>query len=126
MLVGLRGDEYYVQFVPPATFGVILDRATSDIYLVRADGKRALLRREADRIYALRGFIGLRQREGRTLNLGRGIEDKIIRQILYSFETIEKLRMAVLKFCPSTENAQTMNDDWGRDVFQVEDSGCDL
>jgi hypothetical protein len=120
---GLGVDEYYVQFVPPATFGVIFDRATHKLYLVRANGEKTLLRRDADRIYTLRGFIGLRQRESRTLVLGLDVEDEIIRRILFSFRTMEDLCDSVRQFCPSVENADTINDVWGPAVFDAIDQG---
>ena len=115
--IGLSPHEYYVQFVPPATFGVIYDRVTKKVYLVRANGERTTLRRTADKIYTLRGFIGLRKREERSLELGRGTEDEIIRNVLVGFEGLEKLRSAVGKYCPFSENAGIISDFWGAKVF---------
>ena len=54
--IGLNIDEYYVQFNPPATFGVIYNRVTKKVYLVRANGERSTLRRASDKIYASRTY----------------------------------------------------------------------
>jgi hypothetical protein len=116
--IGLSPDEHYVQFVPPATFGVILDRAMEKVYLVRANGERSILRRAADKIYTLRGFIGLRRREEGDLELGwSSIEDEIIRLVLLSFGSYEKLCTAVWKYCPLRENAEIIRDIWAANVF---------
>jgi hypothetical protein len=119
--IGLSADEHYVQFVPPATFGVILERATEKVYQVLANGERCILRSAADKIYTLRGFIGLRRREERDLELGwSSIEDEIIRIVLFSFGSYEKLCTAVWKHCPLKENAEIIRDIWGPAVF-IED-----
>jgi hypothetical protein len=127
--IGLSANEFYVQFVPPATFGVILDRSGSSherISLVRANGERTVLRRSADKIYALRGFIGLRRREVRRLELGWDVEDEIIRIILESFGCLERLRGAVWKHCPCFENAEIINETWGTVVLEAEDKGLSV
>lgn len=111
--IGLSPHELYVQFVPPATFGVIFDRVTTKVYLVRANGERSALRRAADRIYTLRGFIGLRKREGRSLELGWEVEDEIIQHVLSGFASFENLRAAVEKNCPFPEHAGIIVDHWG-------------
>jgi hypothetical protein len=116
-------NEYYVQFVPPATFGVILDRANRKVYLVLANGERTPLRRTADKIYTLRGFIGLRRREDRTLTLGWSMEDNLIRLILYSFGTADKLEAAVWKYCPSVETAEAINELWGPEILVPMETG---
>ena len=119
--IGLSANEHYIQFVPPATFGVIYDGSKNKVYLVRANGERTSLRRTADKIYALRGFIGLRHRENKELELGRSIEDVIIRHILLSFGLYEKLRQAVWKFCPFSESAEVITELWAPAVL-VENS----
>jgi hypothetical protein len=121
--VGLSAHQYYIQFVPPATFGVIYDRSKRSIHLVRANSERILLRRTSDKIYVLRGFVGLRRRERRDVTLFSGIEDEIIRTIVSSFEKLEKLRTAVWKYCPLLENARIITDIWGQDVFWHEVQG---
>ena len=105
--IGLKENEHYIQFVPPATFGVIYNEVNNNIFLIRANGQRKKLRESADKIYALRGFIGLRRRENRTLELSNckerndwSIEDDIIRHILIRFGNLERLKEAVCKYCP--------------------------
>jgi len=115
--IGLSPHEIYVQFVPPATFGVIFDRVTKKVHLVRANGERSTLRRAADRIYTLRGFISLRRREGRSLDLGWEIEDEIIRHVLSGFASLENLSAAVQKNCTFSENARIIVDLWGPKVL---------
>jgi hypothetical protein len=126
--IGLSVNEYYIQFVPPATFGVILDRSSYDrkISLVRTNGERTVLKRSADKIYVLRGFIGLRRREVRRLELGWDVEDEIIRIILGSFGCLERLRGAVWKYCPCFENAEIINEVWGTVVLDAEDNGLSM
>jgi hypothetical protein len=121
--IGLSVNEHYVQFVPPATFGVIYDSALKTIQLVRANSQRTLLRKAADKMYTLRGFLGLRRREGRDLALRWDIEDEIIRCVLTSFGSSEKLQSAVWKYCPNTENAEAITQLWGPEVFNADDSG---
>jgi hypothetical protein len=121
--IGLNADEHYVQFVPPATFGVIYNRVAAKVYLVRADGERSPLRGTADKIYVLRGFIGLRRREERKLELRWDIEDNIIRNVLCSFGSHEKLRAAVSKHCPFSENAEIINNMWASKVFSQDVKG---
>jgi len=121
--IGLSVDEHYVQFVPPATFGVIYDSALKTIRLVRANSERTLLQKTADKMYTLRGFLGLRRRECRQLELKSGIEDEIIRCVLSSFGSTEKLQAAVWKYCPNTENAETITQLWAPEVFHTEDTG---
>jgi hypothetical protein len=76
------------------------------------------LRRAADKIYTLRGFIGLRRREEGDLELGlSSIEDEIIRHVLFSFGSFEKLCTAVRKYCPLRENAEIIRDIWAASVF---------
>lgn len=115
--IGLTENEHYVQFVPPATFGVILDRETNKMYLVRADGEKVRLRRAADKIYTLRGFIGLRQREERDIVLGNEIEDDMIRSILITFEDLTELRDAVFDYCPCEDNAHIIITIWGKHLL---------
>ena len=115
--IGLNANEHYVQFVPPSTFGVIYNWATKEIYLIRANGARSKLRRAADKIYILRGFIGLRQRENMELELGSDIQDDIIRNVLFSFGTLEKLLDAVWKHCPFAENADIITNVWASTIF---------
>ena len=121
--IGLRVNEHYVQFVPPATFGVIYDSALKTIQLVRANGQQTLLRKTADKMYTLRGFLGLRRRECRGLELRWGIEDEIIRCVLTSFGSLQKLKAAVWKYCPNSENAEVIIQLWAPEVFDVIDSG---
>ena len=121
--IGLKEDERYVQFVPPATFGVIFNRATTEVLLVLSNGDRSVLRRTADKIYTLRGFIALRRREERELELGGEVEDDIIRHILFMFGSLEKLREAVTKFCPLRENARVIAQTWGPCVFPEDEEG---
>jgi hypothetical protein len=121
--IGLKAEEHYVQFVPPATFGVIFNRATTQVLLVLSDGERSVLRRTADKIYILRGFIALRRRLERELDLGGELEDDIIRHILCTFGSLEKLRQAVRKFCPLRENAQVIAEIWALCVFPQDDEG---
>ena len=123
--IGLSADEHYVQFVPPATFGVIYNSATTDIQVVLANGERSELRRTADKIYALRGLIALRRREERDLDLGTELEDDIIRHILHTFGSLEKLREAVRKFCPLRENAEVLADSWAPCVFPDDGQGTE-
>ena len=116
--IGLTIDECYVQFNPPATFGVIYDRVTTKVYLVRADGERSTLRGASDKIYILRGFIGLRLREDLELELGwEKLEDDIIRNVLSSFGSIEDLKDAVCKFCPFAESAEIITNIWAPTIF---------
>lgn len=115
--IGLKADERYVQFVPPATFGVIYNQVTKKVYLVRANGERTKLRDAADKIYTLRGFIGLRRRQDMDLELGLEIEDDIIRNVLFSFGSSEKLHQAVGKYCPFAENAEIITNVWATTVF---------
>jgi len=121
--IGLNADEYYVQFVPPATFGVIFNRATTEVLLVLSNGEKSALRRTAEKIYTLRGFIALRRREQRELELGGEVEDDIIRHILVSFGSLEKLREGVRKFCPLRENSQVIAQVWALSVFPEEGEG---
>src|SRR5271169_69791 len=121
--IGLKAEEHYVQFVPPATFGVIYNRATTQVQLVLSDGERSVLRRTADKIYTLRGFIALRRRLERELELGGEVEDDIIRHILSTFGSVEKLREAVRKFCPLRENAQVIAEVWALCVFPEDAEG---
>ena len=115
--IGLKDNEYYVQFVPPATFGVILNRSLNKIHLVRADGQKTILRRIPDKIYTLRGFIGLRQRHNRAFRLGDEIEDEMIRNILLTFGSFEQLRKAVADYCPCKESADTITKVWACGIF---------
>lgn len=115
--IGLTADEHYVQFVPPATFGVIYNQVTKKLYLVRANGERTKLRDAADKIYTLRGFIGLRRRQDTDLELGLEIEDEIIRNVLFSFGSSEKLHEAVEKYCPFAENAEIITNVWATTIF---------
>ena len=116
--IGLNIDEYYVQFNPPSTFGVIYNRVTKKTILVRANGERSTLRRTADKIYTLRGFVGLRRREELELELGwEKTEDDIIRNILYSFSSVEDLKDAVSKFCPFAESAEIIINVWAPTIF---------
>jgi len=116
--IGLNIDEYYVQFNPPSTFGVIYNRVTKKTILVRANGERSTLRRTADKIYTLRGFIGLRRREELELELGwEKTEDDIIRNILYSFSSAEDLKDAVSRFCPFAESAEIIINVWAPTIF---------
>lgn len=116
--IGLNIDEYYVQFNPPATFGVIYNQVTKKVYLVRADGERGTLRRASDKIYSLRGFIGLRRREDLDLELGwKEVEDDIIRNVLLSFGSIEELKEAVCKFCSFAESADIIMNIWAPTIF---------
>jgi hypothetical protein len=116
--IGLNIDEYYVQFNPPATFGVIYNQATKKVYLVRADGERGTLRRASDKIYSLRGFIGLRRREDLELELGwKEVEDDIIRNVLLSFGSIKELKEAVCKFCSFAESADIIMNIWAPTIF---------
>jgi len=116
--IGLTADEHYVQFVPPATFGVIYNQVMKKLYLVRANGERTKLRDTADKIYTLRGFIGLRRRQDMDLELGLEIEDDIIRNVLFSFGSSEKLHEAVEKYCPFAENAEIITNVWATTIFQ--------
>lgn len=116
--IGLNINECYVQFNPPAIFGVVYNRNTKKVYLIRANGERSTLRRASDKIYTLRGFIGLRQRERLVLELGRsGVEDDIIRNVLFSFGSVENLKDAVCKFCPFAESAQIITNTWAPTIF---------
>src|SRR5436305_9472361 len=96
--IGLTVHELYVQFNPPAPFGVIYDATATIVDLVRANGERGILNRIDDKVYVLRGFVGLRRKEGRPLDLEWAVEDDIIRLILNSFGSLEKLRDAVWEF----------------------------
>lgn len=124
--IGLSADEHYVQFVPPATFGVIFNSATTALQVVLANGDRSELRRTADKIYALRGFIALRRREERQLELGREVEDDIIRHILYAFGSLGKLREAVRNYCPLRENAEVLAYTWAPCVFLEGAQGAEI
>jgi len=115
--IGLKPSEHYVQFVPPATFGIILDRATKKTYLVRADGQKTVLRHIPDKVYSLRGFVGLRQREKREMALGHKIEDEMIRNIISTFESSEELHEAVEEYCPYEPSADVILTVWAREVF---------
>jgi len=117
---GLAPEERYIQFVPPSKFGVTYKSATCEVHLVRADGKRGPLQGRADKIYTLRGFIGLRQRENMATALGWRIEDEIIRTLLASFESWHELRDAVQKFCPFPESARLIATDWAAEVFALD------
>lgn len=121
--IGLSVNEHYVQFVPPATFGVIYDSALKTIQLVRANGQRTLLRKTGDKMYTLRGFLGLRRRECKRLELRWEIEDEIIRCVLTSFGSLEKLKAAVWKYCPNTENAEVITQLWAPEVFDAIELG---
>ena len=106
-----------MQFVPPATFGVIFNAATRELQLVLANNERTALRRTAEKIYALRGLVALRRRQNRALELNSNVEDDIVRHLLLTFGSFEKLRTAVRKFCPLQENAQVITDIWAPGVF---------
>jgi len=121
--IGLSVSEHYIQFVPPATFGVIYDNAEETIQLVRANGERTQLRKTADKIYTLRGFLGLRRRESRDLELRCAVEDEIIRRVLTSFGSSESLHAAVRRFCPNSENAETITQLWAPEVFDIQGDG---
>jgi hypothetical protein len=116
-------NEHYIQFVPPATFGVIYDSALATIQLVRANGERTQLRKTADKIYTLRGFLGLRRREARDLELRCAVEDEIIRRVLTSFGSSQSLHAAVRRFCPNSENAEAITQLWAPEVFDTQDDG---
>jgi len=118
--IGLTLHEHYVQFNPPAPFGVIYDALGKLVDLVSANGDRRILTSCEDKVYALRGFVGLRRREGMSLELDWEVEDEIIRLLLYSFGSLDKLRDAVWEFCPFVENAEIIADIWGPTIFGVE------
>jgi hypothetical protein len=115
--IGLKPTEHYVQFVPPATFGVIFDRATTKVHLVQTDGQKVVLRHLPDKIYSLRGFIGFRQRGNREMPLGDKVEDEIIRTIILTFVDIRNLRDAVEEYCPCELSANIIMKVWGKAVF---------
>ena len=115
--IGLGPEELYIPFVPPASFGVIYNVQTGIVFVVRSNGERNVLRRTPDKIYVLRGFIGLRRRENRALEIGLELEDEIIRTILRSFGSLEKLCTATETYCPLRANANTITDRWGPSVF---------
>ena len=119
----LAPEEHYVQFVPPSKFGVTYNSATREVHLDRADGKRGPLHGRADKIYTLRGFIGLMQRENLAMALGWRIEDEIIRNLLASFESWHDLRDAVQKFCPFPESARLIATEWAAQVFALDADG---
>jgi len=121
--LGLAPEERYVQFVPPSKFGVTYNCATREVHLVRADGKRGPLHGRADKIYTLRGFIGLMQRENLAMTLGWRIEHEIIRNLLASFESWHDLRDAVQKFCPFPESARLITTEWAAEVFAPDADG---
>ena len=121
--IGLSPEEIYIPFVPQATFGVIYNVETGMVLVVRSNGERDILRRTADKIYVLRGFIGLRRRENRSLGLSTEVEDEIIRRVLTSFGSLEKLRAATESYCPLRGNAKVVTDLWGPSVFNGEDDG---
>jgi len=121
--IGLGPDEIYIPFVPPATFGVIYNVQTGMVFVVRSNGERNFLRRTADKIYVLRGFIGLRRRENRGLELHSEVEDEIIRGILRSFGSLEKLCNATESYCPLRGNAKVVTEIWGPSVFNGDEDG---
>jgi hypothetical protein len=121
--IGLNASEIYVQFVPPSTFGVIYDRHWRRVYLVRANGERNVLRRSSDKVYVLRGFIGLRQRECRVTELGVDVEDEIIRIVLCMFGSLGKLQDAVKKYCSFQESAAVLLSVWAPVVFGASAQG---
>jgi hypothetical protein len=115
--IGLSPYEHYVQFVPPANFGVIFNSTSQELYLVHADGGKKPLIRTAQKIYALRGFVGLRKREEQTVELGYGVEDDIIKTILRTFKSLAQLRSAVVEYCPCAENAEVITELWAPAVL---------
>jgi hypothetical protein len=120
--IGLDPEEHYVQFVPPSKFGVIFNSATQQVNLVRADGERVPLEDVADKLYTLRGFTGLRQRENLAIALDWSIEDDIIRTILASFEDWNELRDAVKKYCPCRDSAIIIAT-WAADILPLDIGG---
>lgn len=120
--IGLAPEEHYVQFVPPSKFGVIYNSVTHQVHLVRADGERSPLQGIAAKLYTLRGFIGLRQRENSAIALGCRIEDDIIRRILESFESWNELRDAVKQFCPFRDSAMLIAT-WASQIFPFDIRG---
>jgi len=115
--IGLSPHEHYIQFVPPGTFGVIFNSITRKLDLVRSDGEKTPLRSADEKIYVLRGFIGLRGREERAIKLSYSIEDEIIRIVLRTFKSLVQLRDAVIEFCPSRDSANVIANLWGPEVF---------
>jgi hypothetical protein len=76
----------------------------------------------ADKLYTLRGFTGLRQRENLPISLGWRIEDDIIRAILAGFEDWNELRDAVKNHCPCRDSAIIIAT-WAEDIFPVDVGG---